>query len=268
MPTDPTLHLLDANDPNQVDSPRIIEVDLPDPNQKMLILSGIARPEWSITDDANVYFETVTVNLRRSVLAVVQATVAVGLASIGNKDTAFQFACNSTDLQPDPKSQELMLTVQLALRGDYSTLNRFGYQVVTIVTIQTTGISGTIRWAKNIFDGSSLTPAQLAQIFLIAANTTQTIIPPQGFQYIQYTPVAYGVATGITNDGNDYIVAYNIPGGPYNTPLVPTVAVGTLFGATGPVLCGQVSGPNPVILTVTHPGATNVNFRVSVPQIS
>ena len=93
-----------------------------------MIFSGIALPEWSVNDDEHVYHEDVTVNLRRTVLAVEQATVTVGLASIGNDDTVFLIAADTARIDTDPQSQELLLKVALALQGEHTGLNRFGYQ--------------------------------------------------------------------------------------------------------------------------------------------
>lgn len=258
---------LDANNPEQVDSHRVLEVDLLQPNHKMLILSGIARPEWVVTDDAHIYQEQVMVNLRRSVLAIEQATVSVGLASFGNANTDFQFACDSASLDVDPNSQELLLNADLALEGDPSRLNRFGYQVVTLVTTQTTGISGTIRWEQHVFDASGLTPGQAAQLFRITANHVEEVHPPDGFSYLVYTALADGVATGFDRGGDDFLVPYEIPGAPYNQPLVIRVEVGTGFRSQGPPSAAQIAGPMPVVLTLAVPGVEGVDFRVTAAPL-
>lgn len=257
--------LLDANDNNQVDHASVLRVDLGIQNRSMFIFSGIARPEWRINDDSNIYEESVVVNLRRPVMAVEQATITVGLASFGNGDTDFQFACNSTSLDIDPNSQELLLNVDLALEGDPSTLNRFGYQIVTIVTTQVTGISGVVRWDKGVFDASSLTQGEVAQLFLIAANQQVTLPPPPGgkFGSITYTPVAYGTTSSLRTEKRDFVLPYNIPGAPYNQPLVVTVQVNPPFKASGIAAANQIAGPDPVVLTVQNPGVTGVDFRVT-----
>ena len=108
---------LDANNPNQVSSARVIQADLGEANRKMLILSGIAIPQWIVNDDDNTYREIATVNLRTTILAVEQATISIGLASIGNDDSTFLFAADSAGLDIDPVSQELLLTVNMALQG-------------------------------------------------------------------------------------------------------------------------------------------------------
>jgi hypothetical protein len=252
---------LDANNPAQVAGATVVEADLGQPDRKMIILSGTAIPQWEIDDDGNTYRETAVVNLRRTVLAVEQATVAVGLASIGNDDSTFLFAADSAGLDIDPVSQELLLTVNMALQGSHTGLARFGYQVVAIVTTQATGISGTIRWARDVFDASGLTLGQQAQLFGITANRVDHVAPPGGFAYDQYTPLASGVPTGFGTDGNDFTMPYEIPGAPYNQPLVVQVQVGSLFQAPDPV-AGQTGGPNPVVLTIATPGVTGVDFRI------
>src|SRR5205809_641119 len=132
---------LDANLNNQVDGAKVIDVQIGEANRRMMIFSGIAKPEWIINDDDHIYRENVVVNLRKTVLAVEQYTVTVGLASIGNDDTTFLFAADTATIDIDEQSQELLLKVDLASQGERTSIGRFGYQVVTVVTTQTTGIS-------------------------------------------------------------------------------------------------------------------------------
>lgn len=254
---------LDANNPNHVSGKHIIEAELGRPDRKMMIFSGIAIPDFHINDDDRNYPERVVLNLRKSVLAVEQATIAIGLASFGNGESLFLIACDTANLDVDPVSQELLLTADLVLRGEGTGLMRFGYQIVTVVTTQATGISGTIRWEKDIFDASQLNAGQVAQMFSITANHLEHIVPPAGFAFDKYTPVAFGVTTGFSKEGADFAVPYEIPGAPYNQPLVVRVEVGTLFRSRFTPVAGQMAGPNPVILTIAKPGVTGVDFRVS-----
>ncbi|HZD30825.1 MAG TPA: hypothetical protein VE779_04105 [Candidatus Angelobacter sp.] len=262
---------LDANDPTQVASASHLEFDTGVAGQKAVIFSGIAIPSWSLTDDSNIYRQTVTVNLRYTVLAVINATITVGLASIYNGDSAFLFATDAASLAIDNNTQELLLLVDVALTGDPSELNRFGYQVVVVVTTQVTGISGTIRFDKSIFDASGLAPGQEAQLFLISAETHTPIPPPPtgGFGGEQDTPVAYGTITGMSVNGTDFDVAYSIPGAPYNQQLYVTADAGALFTPSGQVFVTQNAGPDPVVLTVAVPGVSGVDFqavRAYVPK--
>lgn len=254
---------LDSNINTQVDNARVIVATLGQADRKLMIFSGIALPEWSVNDDEHVYHEDVIVNLRRTVLAVEQATVTVGLASISNDDTVFLIAADTASIDIKPGSQELILKVALALQGEHTGLNRFGYQVVAVVTTQATGISGTIRWKREVFDATNQSSGQIAQMFKITANTVERVAPPQGFAFDRYTPVAPGVTAGFSHNENEFLVPYEIPGAPYNQPLVVRVDVGAGFNATGTPVAGQISGPNPVVLTIATPGVTNVDFRVS-----
>ncbi len=253
---------LDANNPNHVAGARVIEAELGQANRKMMIFSGIAIPDFHVNDDDRNYPEQVLLNLRKPVLAVEQATVSVGLASINNGDTLFLIACDTATVDVDPVSQELLLRADLVLRGETTGLSRFGYQVVVVVTTQATGISGSIRWAKSLFDASKLNAGQVAQMFNITANHVDHIVPPTGFAFDKYTPVATGVTTGFSTSGDDFVVPYNIPGAPYNQPLVVKVDVGNMFRSSTPGLAAQTAGPNPVSLTVAHPGVPGVDFRI------
>lgn len=257
---------LDVNDPKTVSSPTSITVDLEMPNQKMLICSGIAVPEWSVHDDETIYHETAVVNLRQTVLAVEQATVHVGLASIGNGDTNFQFALDKESLAIDSMSQEMLLNVDMALMGDPSALDRFGYQVVAVVTTQATGISGAIHWARNLFDASVFSAAEVAQFFAVSAGTNVYVPPASGtgFGSTVYTPRAFGVTEALAVDaGGDFVLPYGIPGAPYNTDLTVIVAIQPPFAPGVATHVAQGTGPNPVILTVTNPGISGVDFWVT-----
>ena len=100
-------------------------------------------------------------------------------------------------------------------------------------------------------------------MFQITANRVERVTPPQGFAFDRYIPVAFGVTTGFSHDTDEFLVPYEIPGAPYNQPLVVRVEVGAGFRANGSPVAGQVSGPNPVVLTVANPGITSVDFRIS-----
>jgi hypothetical protein len=197
------------------------------------------------------------------VLGIDQATISIGLASFGNDDTTFLIATDTATIDVDPISQEVLLNVNMALQGENTGLMRFSYQIVALVTTQATGISGTIRWAKELFNASSLNAGQVAQIFRITANHVDHMTPPGGFAWDKFTPLAFGVTNGISSDRKDFIVPYEIPGAPYNQPLVVLVEVGTMFVAAGAPVASQTAGPNPVLLTVPKPGVTGVDFRVT-----
>jgi hypothetical protein len=256
--------VLDSNDSTQVASASHIEFETPTLGQKSVIFSGIAIPSWDLNDDSNIYRQTVTVNLRYPVLAVLQATISLGLASIYNGGSDFLYATDSATLCVDASSQELILQVDVALMGDPANLSRFGYQLVVVVTTQVTGISGTIRFPKNVFDPSYLTQPQVSQLFLVSANTETQLPPPSDWSFgsVQYNPVAYGAITGMSIDGNDNVgVTYEISSAPYNQNLYVLVQPGPLY-TSGLTSFSQIAGPDPVVLTLSAPSASGVDFTV------
>lgn len=261
---------LDTNDPThtQVASASNIEFDTGVSGQKAVIFSGIAIPDWNLNDDDNIYHQTVTVLLRYVVSKVLNATISIGLASIYNGDSNFLFATDSASLAIDSATQELQLVVDLALMGDPASLNRFGYQVVVVAAVQVTGIAGTIRFAKSVFDATGFSPAQVQQLFMVSANT-QTWVPNPagGFGTLQSTPVAFGTITGITTNGTDFDVAYDVPGAPYDQQLYVTVQNGPSFTPSQPTAIGQTAGPSPVTITAAAPSVSGVDFRVGAVSI-
>jgi hypothetical protein len=255
---------LDVNDSSQVASASLLQFDTGVANQQAVIFSGIAIPSFGVHDDSTIARDTVIVNLRFTVLAVVQATISLGLASISNDDSSFLFATDAASLAIDNTTQELLLQVNAAVSGDPSALLRFGYQVVVIAGTQVTGISGTIRFGKDVFDASKITTGQEQQLFLVSADTQTVLPPPPGgsFGQIQNNPVAFGTITGMSVSGNDFNVTYNIPGAPYNQQLFVIVQAGPLFTPSQQTSTGQTGGPSPVVLTVAQPSVSGVDFRI------
>jgi len=255
---------LDVNNSSQVASASLIQFDTGVANQQAVIFSGVAIPSFGSNDDSQIFRDTVIVNFRFTVLAVVEETVSLGLASISNNDSNFVFATDTGSLAIDNTSQELLLQVDVAVSGSPSALLRFGYQVVVIATTQVTGISGTIRFSKDVFDASQITADQVSQLFLVSADTQIELPPPPGglFGQIQNNPVAFGALTGMTTNGDDFDVTYNIPGAPYNQQLVVIVQAGPLFTPSQQTLTGQTGGPIPVVLTVATPSVSGIDFRI------
>jgi hypothetical protein len=162
-----------------------------------------------------------------------------------------------------------LLQVNAALMGDPAALNRFGYQVVAIITTQLTGISGTIRFGKDVFDASGLSQSQIFQLFLVSAGTQTELPPPPGggFGQIQYNPLAYGQINGMTITGDDFNVPYNIPGAPYNQNLVVVIQNGPLFAPAGQTFTTRTGGPTPIALTVANPSISGVDFRITTVSV-
>lgn len=179
---------LDFNDSNRVASASVIQFDTGVSGQQAVIFSGIAIPAFGVHDDSTIARDTVIVNLRFTVLAVVQATISLGLASTSNDDSAFVFATDTGSLAIDNTTQELLLQVNAAVSGDPSALLRFGYQVVVIASTQVTGISGTIRFGKDVFDASKITTGKEQRLFLVLADT-QTVLPRRAEALVKYKTI-------------------------------------------------------------------------------
>ena len=210
---------LDANDTNTVSSATSLTIDLGVPNQQMIVCSGIAIPGFRTLDDDDISRDTAVVNLRINALTVEKASVNVGLASFGNGDTDFEFAVDQSQLQIDESTQELLLSVDMAVMGNPSALDRFAYQVVAIITTQPTGISGTIRWDQSLFDATK--PGAIpAQLFRISAGELGYVPSPSGgFGTETFTADAFGAVGTLTLSKGQFSLPYSIAGAPMEKTL-------------------------------------------------
>jgi len=258
---------LDANDPSTVSSATSLTIDLGVPNQQMIVCSGIAMPGFRTLDDSDISRDTAVVNLRVNALTVVKASVNVGLASFGNGDTDFDFAIDQTQLQIDESTQELLLSVDMAVMGNPSALDRFAYQVVAIITTQPTGISGTIRWNQSLFDATK--PGVMpAQLFKVSAGELGYIPSPAGgFGTETYTADAYGAVGTLTLSAGQFSLPYSIAGAPYGKNLTVRVDINPAFASGKTSLAQQTAGPNPVLLTAGEPGIAGVDFFISAQDV-
>jgi hypothetical protein len=247
--------------PDQVKSWQHIETTLIDPNRRLHIMSGIAVPGWEINDDDKIYRDLWEVHLGVTLPDFIQATCQVGLASVSNGESSFLFALDESWVEPDPTSGELKLFVRLALNGEKSSLARFGFQIVALAGNRITGVSGHIRWSRSVFDASQFTDG--SQLVSVTANLLERITPDHGFPFDRLTPLG-GTDTGgeLHRDGDEFSVPYAFEHLPLGVPLRFTW---TLSAAHFPSDCivGQISGPNPVLLTPTHLSESGVDFRVS-----
>jgi hypothetical protein len=248
-----------ADNPTQVTSRSELEADLAQ-DLKLFVLSGIAMPEWVITDDGHLYREEVVVNLRKTVLAVEEATVSVGLASIENDHSAFLFAADDAVIDVDSNTQELLIRVQCSQRGDVNKLHRFSYQVVAKVTTQVTGISGRILWPTSLLSGPPITSSAAAQAFRISANLIQNVSGGGPFGSTTTTQLAFGVTEKVQVIGDQVVVPYEIAGAPYGTPITVLVDINPSFPISA--YAQQITGPSPITLTTTNPSVTGIDFEI------
>ena len=250
-----------ASDPDQCPSASSLEVLLGEPNRRMMIFSGIARPQIETDDDDSVSRDDVLVRLGVNVQTIHQAVTQVGLASISNGESAFVFATDTGALEIDPGSSELLLRVRTALLGDKSALARFSYQIVAHVTKVAAEISGTIQVPRALRDLENASPDDLAALFNPAANRMDTITSGS-FIVNKLVPLATGRCGALRTTATDCFVDYVIDGCPFGLELYVTVDLSADFPSP-PLMCGQVAGARPLILTNFEPEATGIDFAVT-----
>lgn len=79
----------------------MLDIFLGNPQNHLLIFSGIAIPSYAVEDDG-LQHETVTINLRGPlVTTLLQSSVTVGLASIANDDTNLVIATDGVSITID-----------------------------------------------------------------------------------------------------------------------------------------------------------------------
>jgi hypothetical protein len=255
--------VLHANNPAQVASASSIEALVGEPAKRLLILSGIAIPNFWTNHDEETRSDEVVVRLGVFVSSVDRSAVHVGLAHIANDETAFAFGVNANQLEVEAGTGELLLRVWVTALGEETLIRRFGYHVVAHVRMVAARISGTIALPKSVLDVSRMSPTEVASLFRITANTQETVNPPPpSFSYFKYTPVATGQTQTVRDSPETSYIDYKIDGCPFNVALYVDVALQGRLAAVGGVGVGQTAGPRPVVLTNVQPDASGVDFGV------
>ena len=136
-----TMKLFSSN-PDQVSSFSYIEVDLVDPSRKMHIFSGIAIPAFRIDDDGSIHTATCEVDSGIALPDAQQGVAQVGLASIVNNESPYVFAVDNARVEIQGGTGRIILVADLALSGDESAIERFGFQVVVVSGVRSTGVTG------------------------------------------------------------------------------------------------------------------------------
>jgi len=261
---------LDVTDPAQVASHQVLEADLGIGGRRLVVASGIARPEWKIDSD-EVHRGDWTVHLHIPADRIEQVTTHVGLASIGNDDTGYGFATDTASVTVNPTTGELDLTVGLALMGEPSTLNRFAYQVVAVVVSTVSEISGTIRWPRRLFEPPTLSVSDTAPHFTIQLNDRETRPSggPFGGVIETLTPILAGEVTLVAMTDTEVRAKYRILNPPKGRELRVTVATDIRAPGAGSVLVGPAAGVEDVFtLTLDDPGRSGVDFELVVQVIA
>lgn len=255
---------LSALDPKQVASATNFEVLLGEPATRLMIMSGIAVPEFWTNHDEEVSQQEILVRLGVYVAQLDPGAVTnLGLASIENDETNFLFSVDSGVLEHEQPSGELVLRVQAAILGEETYLHRFSYQIVAHVRRARAQISGVIAVPNDIRNLLDLSPADLNAAFGITANRIERGGVPGGFAFDKLIPVQPGKTQAVrrSNKGVQFI-EYTIDNCPFSTPLVVDVQL-TGNGWNGSLVAGQVAGDRPITLTGLSPDASGVDFLVS-----
>jgi hypothetical protein len=270
------LILLDRNNKDHVTSWSDIEATLIDRSQRLRILSGIALPNSHVNDDGDPHPDRCVVSLGITVPDFIKATCQVGLSSISNDNTAFRFALTDCWVEPDPDSGELKLTVNLAAKGEDTTLHGFGFQIVALYGNRTTGVWGQIRWSRNLLDAthppraktakhsSPLDVPSLAEVHAYIATTTASTDPNPGTFGKPFKEFDLGFVSprgDVHADIDDFWVEYAFDHLPLGVPL-RMAGTNPSKRFPGEVDVSQIPGPNPVKLTPAHL-SERVDFRIS-----
>ncbi len=259
----------DKDHPQDVSSPKMLDIFLGTPLHHLLIYTGIAIPEWE--SQSNVDNEQVQVHLGRpigndgnpfNVTQLVHYTATVGLASIENEDSDFVFATEDVGVSLTPGG-ELVLVSNIAVQGEPSQLHRFSYQVNAIIDVDEPLISGIIFWSATLASPSGENAAATLNRTDDLFTITAVVIPPAPDAPfgggVSAQVVAVGEVTGtLLEQPPDFQARF--PGGfsvPYvirNVPLETPVHIKVEIqpGAFTPHFPAtqldlrQVSGPDPI----------------------
>lgn len=266
---------------------QMIDVFLGQPNNHMLIFSGIAKPEFDDYND-DLKQELVIVHLDQTVDAILQSAATVGLARIHNTDSNFLFASDEAWVDRDDQGR-IAIKCRVAVQGDYSLLSRFSYYATVIAAIDEPYVAGVIAWRPDEVGNHGPAPqlevsiipgvGMLGSSQLFEISAMRDIFPsssdPTNPTFAQPTQIAFTHETPTFSEQDGLMQV------PYTLRLggVPNV-VGRPFNLVGTVLSGafpktqklhvlkleQISGPQPIALTGSHLHEDGVNWRV-VPVV-
>lgn len=260
---------LDVNDAAQVSSPQLIDADLGIGGRRLLIASGIAILGWRIDSD-EIHRGEDTVHLRIPADRIEQATIHVGLASIGNDDSEYVFAVDEASLRVNDAG-ELDLAVKTAVMGEWSSLNRFAYQVVALVARDVAEISGRITWPVGMLRPASANPFAVAGNISVTLHerTTRPSPGPFGGEIESLTPIGVGEITAVSVGDAEAVAQYRILNPKKGVGLKVVVGVtGFAVGAGGSVVVGPaVPGADVFQLSVNAPSRSGVDFIVSAVYV-
>lgn len=261
-----TLHTANSNEVNSVG---VIEFPTGAPDQKVLVLSGIAMPEMGTNDDDDVGHPRVLVRLGRFVRRVLSTSVVTGLGSISNDESGFVLATDGVSVNQDPDTGELFLDLPCGLAGDGTYIHRIGYQAVCLVEEETFRIRGKIFWPQEIRDSSHDSPAVLNGLLAVRAGIWKAVNQPTGqnqFGTTTWQPYGTGVIIEFVRVRDGGIATYEIRNLPAAVPIQVFVDILPKFTQMPNVGAGRSGGPDPVFLNGANPQVDDVDFRLQFFQ--
>ncbi len=140
---------------HQLTSTSILEVDVTS-NQTMLVISGIAIPEFASSIDGQVRSEKFKIELGVYAVEILQSSVTVGLCDITSVSGDFAFGTDEATVSlSDTGEISLIVTAQVL---GISTLIRFSYQVVVLIKPVKARVTGTVKWDESLWNVAQTPP--------------------------------------------------------------------------------------------------------------
>lgn len=258
---------LDRLRKGDVTSHRRIDADLGVLGRQLVVISGIACPNWKINDDHR-HEDKCVLHLRERVDNIESSpAVFVGLASVANGGSEYCFAADAASVDVDDAG-DLVLHTDLVLIGEWSALSRFSYQIVLTTRKVIAEISGTISWPTQWFRPPTPDPAGVSGIFTIVANRREITEKDGGLgQFGEFTetltPITPGEIISVIIDGEITRAVYRIVEPPKGIELKITVAQN---GSLGDGVLFDAPHGDIVTLTVAEPTRSDIDFNAAAKK--
>jgi hypothetical protein len=260
--------------PVGVATPSQLAMYVGDAPRQLLIFTGIAVPEYASEDLSS---EEVIVRLGASTSENFEWTAEVGLASIGNDDSDFTFAANSSSVDTDPADGTLRLHVPIAVQGDGSVLHRFSYSVHVLSDPIRAKVTGFITWARYYGDPTFAVLNGGNPMFRVAVGQLVSVPGQPGgpgqagtlgsTRFIENTA---GFSSMPVMAGDRWVAAYEVDDVPLGQVWIvqPTLLGNALVGPPSSYSASPDFLPMPqtVQLTPSVPSASGVDFTMQFSE--
>jgi hypothetical protein len=264
MRPEATDKILDVTNPEQVSSPRVLDVMLGAPVvERLLILTGIAIPEWD--SQGHLDPKRVWVDLGLFPKRVVSYTAVTGLAALGAGSDGFAMGTDAVSVELRDDTGELALVCDIQVSGKPGWLHRIAYQASVIVEVESPLIAGTIRWQP-----AALGMLRQTNLFTVVGHSVEVIPPAPGSggftKSIVHDIARAGESDRPVQDEDGFIKVPYVLSGELPLNLDITVAPSAIAGAFSVtpdrLAFDQVAGPRPVRLTPSNPQVFGVDFEM------